>query len=896
MLRSSAISVVALTVFGLVVSGCSSSGGDGGGNAVQKLSPEQQKAFEAWVASPVKSCQAMEVVGGASVQVEMPTFPGMPTAPSRPSSRDAVEKGIDLDVYKQKTGGSLWLSGDRQDLAVIDAGEPEPFTQGQATSRFSQSIEVNGSKQSVEVETASSGYDCAVKINGQDVAKVRIAKKIRLAGAGKTGTAFQTLELSEANAIERVGSYANLSLTAVNQAVLSQYKDMAAAIGAIRALGYSEDQARSYFEISPQAAGGLGLRSLDGQTEVLGFNGEVVLTVGQDELLPKAGVDREVYVQWQLATGRGETRLILRRVRMSLGGGKLSVADLGQESVQKEMTDAARGLSCAENRSDILAGLARARLQAGRITRTVSKASILQPCVLKDEKLNERLKNTANVLRLYDVASRHVAGPGRGVRDFDFGDWTDDITSATTAALDPLTAGLLHTSGHLALVEMGVQAVRQAAGYSSADANLRSALASAILATVSRGAIEADRDVLALAASVAGRLGADFNAPVRYSLLRLELSGGGVARQHFQFAQAVSVSYIQVAKEALAEAFAVGYSDYVTEVHRRLFELRTPESELLTRVEKFRKFKAALQKYAISGKVRSALAPRALGDRATIQAGILDDAMKAASVLNEATEDLAVEFILLYDQGDAQVVDLARAWALGLSKVDLAEIRSYVTEATAAGLGDLASKNVNEMLTNRPNSVQIRAYRESLKVSQSFLAAESARAQGSQRDSFYESKAKELSNRILSEGWSSADVSALESFAAIAASDAFCTDYKTLSLRLDCARLDRFSKASGKVFDPSFGGRYLGLAQTLARAVTAMLPATNHTTVRREIKDGFYPTFDDILWGRCADDEFQANRQKLESALAKYQKAGSDFFKKTEAERELSAAFDLTCR
>lgn len=896
MLRSSAISVVALTVFGLVVSGCSSSGGDGGGNVVQKLSPEQQKAFEAWVASPVKSCQAMEVVGGASVQVEMPTFPGMPTAPSRPSTRDAVEKGIDLGVYKQKTGGSLWLSGDRQDLAVIDAGEPEPFTQGQATSRFSQSIEVNGSKQSVEVETASSGYDCAVKINGQDVAKVRIAKKIRLAGAGKTGTAFQTLELPETNAIERVGSYVNLNLASVNQAVLSQYKDLAAALEAVRALGYSEEQARSYFEISPRTTGVVGLRTLDGRTEVLGFNGEVVLTAGQDEFMPNAGVNREVYIQWQMATGGGETRLILRRIRMSLNGGKLFVADLGQEVVQREMMDGARGLICVEGRSDILAGLARARLQVGRMTRMISKASIVQPCLLKDESLSDRLRNTATVLRLYDLASRHLAGPGRGVRDFDFGDWTDDVVSATTAALDPAATGLLYVNGHLALVEMGVQAVRQALGFSSVDVNLRSAFASAILATVTRGAIETDRDVLTLAASVAGRLGADFNAPVRYSLTTLELGAGGGARQHFQFAQAVSASNIQVAKETLAEALSVGYSEYVTEVHRRLFELRTPESELLTRVDKIRKFKAALQKYAVSTKVRSTLAARALGDRATIQAAVLDDAMKAASVLNEATEDLAVEFILLYDQGNAQVVDLARAWALGLSKADLAEIRSYVMEATAAGLGELASENVSEMLMSRPNSSQIRAYRESLKASQGFLAAETARAQGSQRDSFYESKAKDLSNRILREGWSAADVAALEPFAAIAASDTFCADYKTLSLRLDCARLDRFSKGQGKVFDPSFGGRYLALAQTLARAVAAMAPAMNHTTARREIKDGFYPTFDDILWGRCADDQFQANRQKLEAALVRYQQAGSDFFKKTEAERELSAAFDLTCR
>lgn len=896
MSRSPVVSVAALAVFGLVVSGCSSSGGDGGGSAVQKLSPEQQKAFEAWVSSPVKSCQAMEVVGGASVQIETPSFPGMPAAPSRPSTRDAVEKGIDLGVYRQKTGGSLWLSGSRQVLAVVDSGRPEPFTQGQATSRFSQSLEVNGSKQSVEVVTESSGYDCAVKINGQDVAKVQIAKKIRLGAAGRTGSAFQTVELPEATVIERVGVFAILNLTSVNQAALSQYKDLNAAVEAIRALGYSEDQARAYFEMSPNGAGGFGLRSLDGQREVLGFNGETVLTAGDDELMPKPGVDREMYIQWQLATGGSETRLILRRVRMSLRAGKFVVSDLGQEAVQIEMMDAARAMSCTERRADVLAGIAAARLQAGRATPTVSKVSIVQPCQMKDEKLNEKLQNSEKVLRLYDVASRHVAGPGRRVRDFSFGDWRDDVASATTQALDPAVGGLLYVNGHLALVEMGVQAVRQASEFSSIDGGLRSSFTSTILATVSRGAIEADRDVLTLAALVSGRMGADFNAPVRYSLQAFELGGGASARQHFQFAQAVSTSHIQVAREALTEALSVGYTDYVSEVHRRLFELRTPESELLARVDKIRKFKAALHKYAVSAKVRSVLATRALGDRAVIQAGALDEAMKVASVLNESTEDLAVEFILLYDHGNAQVVELAKAWALGLSKSDLAEIRSYVVEATAAGLGEIASKNVNEMLMSHPSSSQIRAYRESLKASQSFLASEAVRAQGSTRDSFYDSKAKNLSDRILREGWSAADVAALEPFAAIAASDTICSDYKTLSLRLDCARLDRFSKEAGKVFDPAFGGRYLGLAQTLARAITAMTPAMNHTTARREIKDGFYPTFDDILWGRCADDQFQANRQRLEAALSKYQQAGSDFFKKTEAERELSAVFDLTCR
>lgn len=66
----------------VLTAGCSSGGGDGlgGAAAAGKMSTEKEQAFEAWLASPIKSCQAMEIVGG-SMRTEFGDGTGMPGMP-----------------------------------------------------------------------------------------------------------------------------------------------------------------------------------------------------------------------------------------------------------------------------------------------------------------------------------------------------------------------------------------------------------------------------------------------------------------------------------------------------------------------------------------------------------------------------------------------------------------------------------------------------------------------------------------------------------------------------------------------------------------------------------------------------------------------------------------------
>ncbi|MDX9731329.1 MAG: hypothetical protein RBT63_06120, partial [Bdellovibrionales bacterium] len=105
----------ALIFLGLVfLSGCSNSADDG--LVAGKMNQDQEKALEKWIQSPIKSCQAVEVIGG-NVQTGTPHD----TLGGSFRERDAILKGVDLGVLSSLTKGSLWV-GERsglQDFAVL---------------------------------------------------------------------------------------------------------------------------------------------------------------------------------------------------------------------------------------------------------------------------------------------------------------------------------------------------------------------------------------------------------------------------------------------------------------------------------------------------------------------------------------------------------------------------------------------------------------------------------------------------------------------------------------------------------------------------------------------------------------------------------------------------------
>jgi hypothetical protein len=143
-LRSSLLGVAMVST----AIGCSSGGGDGGGGGIQgKLSAEQEAALQTWIQSPLKSCEAVEVVGGgATTPADDFTMPGFPQPAPRARDRDAIAKGVDLSVLHAKTKGSLWVGPKSANGAfAVLSGGASGFTSGVATSKFEQTIEINGS-------------------------------------------------------------------------------------------------------------------------------------------------------------------------------------------------------------------------------------------------------------------------------------------------------------------------------------------------------------------------------------------------------------------------------------------------------------------------------------------------------------------------------------------------------------------------------------------------------------------------------------------------------------------------------------------------------------------------------------------------------------------------------
>jgi hypothetical protein len=97
--------------------------------------PNKKQLFKRGFNRPIKSCQAIEVVGGgASTSSDDFGIPGFPSAPApRPSNRDAIEKGVDLSVLHAKTKGSMWIGSKSASGAfAVLSGGASGFTSGVA--------------------------------------------------------------------------------------------------------------------------------------------------------------------------------------------------------------------------------------------------------------------------------------------------------------------------------------------------------------------------------------------------------------------------------------------------------------------------------------------------------------------------------------------------------------------------------------------------------------------------------------------------------------------------------------------------------------------------------------------------------------------------------------------
>ncbi|CAN5633523.1 hypothetical protein BH10BDE1_BH10BDE1_10560 [soil metagenome] len=928
----SARGIFALTILSSFALACSGGGGGGasGADGVSKLSPEQQQAYQAWLKAPIKSCQAIEVVGGGSTTFSDGSdggpsspqtpgfpggFPGFPSGSVNPDARvgqNAIEKGVDLKVLAERTGGSLWLSdAAKPDTFAMLSGGATGFTSGSATSKFEQTITIDGSAQSVKVETRSSGFDCVVKINDIEVATISIAKSVDVALAASSLSKFKDLEVPTREIWQTYASVTTVSTPTLSRAIDSTMRQDEAATSLVSKLGYSVADAKKYFVLrGSNVNGGFGIEfpTLGGRMALAGES-EIVLDEDQMNLLPPTGISSvlslvSIYRTGGVAIGgvrfnpgSNEVMVVRRQISGTVTSPNVVFHDLGVKSVSSMTATPEMADVCAEDRVNGYSSLYLTKLQSRALAELPGRRTIFGACESFEPEIQSRYNRSDLSLR---ALNKLMKGVSRGlIRDsgtrFGFGDWTSFVAAEIRGALDPKSSAKLALSIEAPiLVELDgyIVAARLTPEFSQMAPVFVDPIAGVILALGenSRGAA-LENSLIRRSVQAAVKVGPIYLSPFARSLQYVRTTPSA-AEDALSWIESTTPSLLQAGREALVEAQAIGYEKFQSDFEM-FFISRPNERDLTMARDEMRNLRTQLAAYPALASVKRDVV-QAIYKNPKFDSRDISVTLSAASKLVVASEELAREFLgLVKESADPVEIASARAWAGALTSVDSNLIRDFLSASLASGYGDDALRAVRAMVHSRPTTLDLQAFANAVALSKQFLADEAKRAMGSTSDTFYESEAKTLAKRIAIEGFTTVDLAALESMAQVAGSDSFC-DRKTISYRLKCVGLDAFSKARGKMLSPEFQGRNARLADQIASWMRTLKPDIDHSSVRRTLKKALFDS-DSGPWAKCNVGQFDLNSRALASAVQGYIQVMGDFSARFRAERAVSAAVDARC-
>lgn len=880
----------------LILTACGSGGGSGSGDGgLSKLSPEQQQAFQAWKTSPIKTCQAVEVVGGYV---------------------STTDRAIDLEVLAARTGNSIWLHDPtRADVFGVLSGGANAFTSGSSTSKYEETMTVNGSSQSVRVETQSSGFDCVVKINGVDVGRVSLARSVDVGVASVPQGRFQPLSMVSADTIRKLDGTTTIRTGAWTQAINTTLRSEEAVTTLAMKLGYNEAEAKKHFVLRGAEAGsGFGIEAVSSTTgSKVAYSGqsEIVMNDEQVRVLPEAGQTKTISVVSAYRTGglsiggvrfgaeSKEVMIVRRALSLERGTLNLVVKDLGIVNVSALTPTSDMIIACAQDRVLNYSSLFKAGLRARIYSELPSRSRLFDACTALDPEIESRFIQSDLMLQSLNVllggVTRELVRSAGG--RFQFGDWDSFVARKTAEALDPKSSAKLALQGDAVLLnelDASIQAARLTPVYSQLSPVYLAPLGSFLV-----GQVENSRDVtidtalVRRAVQAAVKVGPVYQEP----LSRVLLSGRGVSSSIDETLSWIELrapeSLLRVGREALAEAQALEDREFLSEF-ASFFTRRPTEDSLIRTRDELRALKIEFAKYptllVYKGDLVGAVYRNTRLNPADVSA-----TFAAASKMAGAVDILVREFLeLVRTSADSSEVANARGWGLALTATDVQLIRNYLQGAYAAGFESDATVIVRAMVKTRPTTVELQARVNAIAVSNQFLKDEASRAASSRTDMFYESSAKDLAKRIAREGFSAGEVASLEAYAQVAASEAFCGDRKTVSYRLQCVGLDKFSKMAGKLLAPEFSERNARLAGKIATWLQRLKPDFDHSSVRRSLKNGLFKS-DAGPWATCASSQFDLNSRALETAVQEYIQVMGDFMQRSKAERAVSSALDVRC-
>ncbi len=927
-LRSSLLGVAMVST----AIGCSSGGGDGGGGGIQgKLSTEQEAALQAWIQSPLKSCEAIEVVGGgATTPADDFTMPGFPQPAPRPRDRDAIAKGVDLSVLHAKTKGSLWVGPKSANGAfAVLSGGASGFTSGIATSKFEQTVEINGSSQSVKVETESSGFDCVVKVNGVERARLLIAKEVEIALAGDLAelsspssfpsARITTSTFSNRGFVKFGARAARFDSGNISDLISKSMKSETAREVALQGLGFTPDQIKKHFVMAPglrpqqlaldlgtasgSAAGGLQLAARSG----------FVLTETAVDSIPVEGQARDLKFVVLLATEKSQVgakeftsgaqtvMAITRQLRLENRTGEFVVSDSGLGSISEKAAGTQIAEKCALDRAteaNFLYFPERASRLNGRMAK---RSEIYGPCSVYDRDVIGTAEKSGSMLTALNAIYRSVQPSDLRGTGFSYEDWEDSISYYLVKGLlvgssDRLVDSTIVSSPIMILLDQMMMDIRQEASGTAISEDYRRLLSGLVtgLSAAELSGNPPSTSFLRGMARTAIRAGAGFESSFG-SLVRIAVQDWRRASPMVSWADSMmTASYIGTARAVSAEASLIGYRPYFDEVHSRLFEVQPSETDLKTQLDRFRGFRTQLDRFPQLKPVADVISTSLLKSR--VQSVDYPRTIEAAAKLASGDADLVAVYMNALKTGDGVTeFDAIRNWALALTTSDQQAIASVVANGKALGFESESRQKLREAVSARVGTSVLQSMANAGGLAKAFIAAEASRASGSTRDTFYESKAKELAKRIFLQNFSASDVQALETFAKVAGSDLMCEGRQTVSSRLDCAGLQRFTKEGDGLLSDRFQGRYVSLAARMQVWFGQLVPANDHLSIRRKLKSALFPTFNDTPWATCDAQSYQMKFQALDKAVGSYLVAIGDFVTRSRAERDVQTAMDARC-
>jgi hypothetical protein len=887
---------------GLFFVACSGGSGSSspGAEPTVNLNQDQVRALESWKQRPLKTCEASEVLGGRGglipEELGFPSHPGDRDLLGRDRVRQSQSGGLDLDRLFELNRGAAWIGTAERGFAALHGAEG--FFEGEYQSSAESSLEINGQRESVKVETTGSGFDCRVRINGQLVAHRRLAKLVQIGAAWSATPQIGVggeLRFSP-RVLQLPSGSLEVELQALVTALQSRLQDAETLQQAVQSLGYSEAIAKSYFAFVSSSVLNLSFDRLDAhpigpQDSWLRMNESLdrLATPGRGAehpvtLLVRAGRGSMAGLEFG---GQAPTQVLRAQVSLlvELAGTQNSGPDFkvrlapsssGSSNLVLEDGQASRVDRCLSQRFEGLFRRAQANYLAGVARDLVPQLeAILANCDVEEPGVLDRIRQDGLLLGLLlrSIGLKDPQSLGRAGLNADLGSWRSILVGYLQQALQSPNMRFDTTGQSPALRQLDLH-VQEVRGQDHAKWSTRlreEVLQSAVtLALLGAPAQERSRLFNTVLQAVKGR--ERFAEALGLAIEEMRRSQGQTLRQ-LERAIALDPRVQQMAEEAAAIAEGLRYRPYFTEVHetfftrdRQLVEIRTWRDRLLAA-------ETAIQKHP-SLRARAELASRLLLDpRSQLRAEARESSMAELASVLELWPEVAESFA---DQLFRQSPELtaSRAWIATLQTPAgtalIAEVRGLRDDVAksdlhllnSSGLNSWLMQWLNEALLRRPQLSDVKAVRERLKLAADFVRADRVRAQGSSRDHFWESTARDLLRRAMAESWTQEMIEGLHVYAEIAAERMNCQSLQSTSARLSCGHLmGALSTAQGQLFEPRYVSSGLQLARTLKTWLQRL--GQNEMSWRSSLIDAASPS-SGPTWSKCSSSDFQRRLQLAE--------------------------------